>query len=164
MSESISLQDWVRNEGSVSAAAKKTGMKASTLAAYCRGARSPRPDVMRLLIEQLPKTVDLSLLITDRAMPHYQRKKCFRRLRSSILVNNLGKLRKVMSENSIDLVGETKTHEAIIRRWKTTNVTVGEVRSAVEKLSSMGKNPSDINLIHETIAATRREDLRALAS
>lgn len=160
----MSLQDWVRNEGSISAAAKKIGMSASTLAGYCRGVRCPRPSVMRLLLERLPETVDLSLLFTERVMPQSQRKTCFRRLRNSILVNDVGKLTKVMAENNIALAGETASHESIILRWKTTNVSVGEVRDAVEKLSSLGKNPSDINLIHETIAVTRRENLRALAS
>ncbi|WP_370659711.1 hypothetical protein, partial [Candidatus Pantoea gossypiicola] len=72
--------------------------------------------------------------------------------------------KKIFEEQTLRFEVDEKQTELILCRWKTTNVTVGEVRSALEKLSSLGKNPSDINLIHETIAVTRRENLRALAS
>ncbi|KAA6118650.1 helix-turn-helix transcriptional regulator, partial [Candidatus Pantoea gossypiicola] len=130
----ISLQQWVESERSIASAARKLGVNATTLSAYCRGDRYPRADMMMTLLEKLSDEVDFHLLLSKRAEKSKARVLCKRRQRNNILVNNLSKLKKIFEEQTLRFEVDEKQTELILCRWKTTNVTVGEVRSALEKL------------------------------
>lgn len=159
----LSLQQWVKNEGSLKSAAQRLGISPVTLGNYCRAERYPRMDKLMSLKEILSGVVDLDLLMHERLehkkLPVKQRKRISR---SNLLINKIDVLRVVYAELDLAFEEDLTSYRSIINRWKTTNVTVGEVRDAVQKLSSSGRNASDINLIHETIAESRRQSLRAL--
>lgn len=156
----LSLQQWVKNEGSLKSAAQRLGISPVTLGNYCRAERYPRMDKLMSLKEILSGVVDLDLLMHERLehkkLPVKQRKRISR---SNLLINKIDVLRVVYAELDLAFEEDLTSYRSIINRWKTTNVTVGEVRDAVQKLSSSGRNASDINLIHETIPSNSQREV-----
>lgn len=159
----VYLQDWVKEQGSISVAAGKLGVPASTLSAYCRCARFPHPRALREMLRVIGSSFDISPLVAGWVMNQDSTRRRARRLRSELSVSTVDRLCEIYSELGLNTGGIETAAPKILPRWQTTKVTVGEVRDAIASLQSSRRNPSDLSLIHESIGNSRTARLRSLS-
>lgn len=162
MKNRVSLQEWVKNQGSIRAASDKLGIPCSTLSAYCRFERFPHPHAMQVMISVIGSEVDFGPLAAGWLQHQKASTPRRRRLRSGLPVKNAERLRALYSELDLNSGGIESAAPKILPRWQTTKVTVGEVRDAVAALKVANRNPSDLSQIHEVIGANRTAQLRSL--
>lgn len=162
MKNHVSLQEWVKNQGSIRAASEKLGIPCSTLSAYCRFERFPHPHAMQAIINVIGSEVDFGPLAAGWLQHQKAKTPRRRRLRSGLPVKNAERLRAIYSELDLNAGGIDSAAPKILPRWQTTKVTVGEVRDAVAALKVANRNPSDLSQIHDVIGANRTAQLRSL--
>lgn len=162
----MTLQDWVIKHGGQRACAAKFKFSASSLGAWCRFARYPTPASQQRLIECSDNQIDfqnlLKTFVAKKNEGSQTKSPVVRRLTGSVFVRDISRLKRLFIE--LDLPPErcNLLGEKITARWAHTHVTVREVRSAVEKLVSEGKDSGDLQLIHRTIAEARNAALGSL--
>ncbi|HAT7708276.1 TPA: hypothetical protein JAX41_004730 [Enterobacter roggenkampii] len=162
----MTLQDWVTQHGGLSACAAKFKFPVSSLGAWCRSIRYPTPASQQRLIECSDNQIDfrdlLQMFVTKKNEEAQDKSPAGRRLTGSVFVRDISRLKRLFIE--LDLPPErcNLLGEKITARWTHTHVTVREVRSAVEKLASEGKDSGDLQLIHRTIAEARNAALGSL--
>lgn len=162
----MTLQDWVKQNGGQRACAAKFKFSVSSLGAWCRSARYPTPASQKRLIDCSDNQIDfqdlLQTFVTKKHEGTPDQSAVARRLTGSVFVRDVPRLKRLFIELELPPERCNLLGEKITARWAHTHVTVREVRSAVEKLVSEGKDSGDLQLIHRTIAEARNAALGSL--
>lgn len=160
----VSFQEWVDSEGGQRKCAKRHGFPPASLGAWYRLERYPKPSSQARIQTCSKHSVDMADLLkrfvaaNNNPLP----KIAARRLKGSYLVSNLQRLKRVLAELGIPESRANLHGERITARWSTTNVSVSEVRQAVELLAMRNADYGDIQLIHKTIGEARSAALGRL--
>jgi len=161
----VTLQDWVTQQGGQRACAAKFNFPVSSLGAWCRADRYPTPVSQQRLIECSGDQIDFTHLLrafVSKKSEAGRSKAEPRRLIGSVFVRDVPRLKRLFNELELPPERCNLLGEKITARWAHTHVTVREVRAAVAKLASTGKDSGDLRLIHQTIADTRNAALGSL--
>ncbi|EHW9667356.1 hypothetical protein L3488_004290 [Salmonella enterica subsp. enterica serovar Agbeni] len=157
------LRNIIDQAGGINRFSDASGFKKSTLKSWANGYRYPCGEMLALLVEYTGGALDVNALIeTYRAKKTSSKKAGPRKLSACRLVADLDVLKSLFEELSLPAARLNLKAPAILRRWKTTHVTVAEVRAAVAELAAVGADSGDIELIHKTIGANRSAQLAAL--
>jgi len=162
MGERLGLAGWAKEQGGIASAAKTLGIHPSTFGAYVRLTRFPRPECLARMRAVLGDAVDLDRLATDYVQSKGKPRKRLKSLRTGLLVNRPDKLITIFEEFGIPNTLVNDDAEKYLARWRTTNVTVGEVRAALRVLVATEPKITSVEQIHETIAVARRLNLKEL--
>lgn len=159
----MTLSEWVNSEGGVLKCAEAHGFSSSALGSWLRGERFPTPHHQATLLSVAGHSLNLEELrvnYLERKGGKTPAKK--RRLQSSLFIRDLPRLKEVFEELGLASHRCNLRGPQIIKRWVTTNVTVNEVREAVQKLEAVGRDSGDVELIHESIKEARITRLKGL--
>lgn len=158
------LKKMIDDAGGPSAFAMAHGFPVSTVGMWYRGERFPSATHQARLNECTRAKIDfsdlLNLYLTKKTEPQQPHKA--RRIAANLLVNNLSRLKACFVELGLSPDRLNSHGDHYIARWQKTNVTVREFRDAVQALEESGADAGDIEQLHRTIYAARRESLRRL--
>ncbi|WP_258090797.1 hypothetical protein [Serratia liquefaciens] len=163
----MTLSEWVKQQGGIKKCSEKHGFSPSALGAWSRLERFPNPDNQERIIEATGGQVAINqmreLFLSSKNDSEIKTPRP-RRLQGSLMVRDLGRLKKIFDELDLPAHRCNLNGPGIVARWATTNVTVQEVRNAVLALSDVGRDAGNVEEIHTAIREARRLSLRGLES
>lgn len=160
----MTFQEWVKEQGGQRACAKKHNFSFASIGSWFRLERYPKPTSQQRILECSAGRVDF----LDLLKKHIEKnsdgniKTVQRRLKASVLVRDLARLKQVYDELGLPSHRCNLHGPKILARWENTHVTVDEVRRAVCELEDQGKDSGDIELIHKTVGEARKTALGRL--
>lgn len=166
----VRFQAWVDANGGQRDCAKKYGFPATSMGAWYRLERYPKLETQMLLRDYSDGQIDFQLLMTDflkhkrESSSSAQSSLKSRRIKGHLVVNEVERLKRVFTELGLPAERCNLHGKQFISRWKQTNVTVREVRQAIAQLDDSGKDGANVELIHKSINAARREAIGRLSS